>query len=176
MTWKRLSFQHAQLAGKAYAGFATEQPKVMPSAPQLSGQCKRISSAVHFYQNRNLEAYASRPATRMTLRQLVRGHFFAREAWAEKCAGILWKIYERGAFDQGTSSGWGSYDVALYACFAERKLCPDRAPYTNRAQTSRHASAPLRSCDARGCSEGIRGEFAQGFCVGSGLKADGGDL
>ena len=79
MTWKRLSFQHAQLAGKAYAGLATEQPKIMPSAPQLSGHCKRISSAVHFYQNRNLEAYASRPATRMTLRQLVRGHFFLRE-------------------------------------------------------------------------------------------------
>ncbi|KAI0677540.1 alpha-ketoacid dehydrogenase kinase [Trametes maxima] len=35
------------------------------------GTTRGVSSAVHFYQARQLEAYASKPATRLTLRQLV---------------------------------------------------------------------------------------------------------
>ncbi|KAI0335479.1 alpha-ketoacid dehydrogenase kinase N-terminal domain-containing protein [Cubamyces sp. BRFM 1775] len=40
-----------------------------------------ISTAVHFYQNRQLEEYASKPATRLTLRQLV---FFGKSMNAER--------------------------------------------------------------------------------------------
>ncbi|KAI0832432.1 alpha-ketoacid dehydrogenase kinase N-terminal domain-containing protein [Trametes gibbosa] len=36
-----------------------------------SSGMRRISTATHFYQNKQLEALASRPATRLTLRQLV---------------------------------------------------------------------------------------------------------
>ncbi|EIW61947.1 alpha-ketoacid dehydrogenase kinase N-terminal domain-containing protein [Trametes versicolor FP-101664 SS1] len=35
------------------------------------GTVRRISTSTHFYQNKHLEAYASKPATRLTLRQLV---------------------------------------------------------------------------------------------------------
>lgn len=42
---------------------------------------RHISTAVHFYQNRHLEAYASKPATRLTLRQLV---FFGKSMNEER--------------------------------------------------------------------------------------------
>ncbi|KAI0774285.1 alpha-ketoacid dehydrogenase kinase [Fomes fomentarius] len=47
----------------------------------LAPGTRRISSATHFYQNRQLEAYASKPATRLTLRQLV---FFGRSMNEER--------------------------------------------------------------------------------------------
>ncbi len=43
-----------------------------PHTPEPIFYARSVSTAVHFYQNRQLEAYASKPATRMTLRQLVR--------------------------------------------------------------------------------------------------------
>ncbi|KAH9943427.1 alpha-ketoacid dehydrogenase kinase [Epithele typhae] len=40
-------------------------------APLQQALFPGVSSAVHFYQNKQLEAYAAKPATRLTLRQLV---------------------------------------------------------------------------------------------------------
>ncbi|CDO75599.1 hypothetical protein BN946_scf184858.g39 [Trametes cinnabarina] len=45
------------------------------------GRRRVISTAVHFYQNRVLEEYASKPATRLTLRQLV---FFGKSMNEER--------------------------------------------------------------------------------------------
>ncbi len=42
-----------------------------PSHRHSLGTVRRISTSTHFYQNKHLEAYASKPATRLTLRQLV---------------------------------------------------------------------------------------------------------
>ncbi|TFL00462.1 hypothetical protein BDV98DRAFT_569040 [Pterulicium gracile] len=36
--------------------------------------CRRQSTALHFYQNRQLELYASKQAKRLSLRQLVTTH------------------------------------------------------------------------------------------------------
>ncbi|KAI0638198.1 alpha-ketoacid dehydrogenase kinase N-terminal domain-containing protein [Trametes polyzona] len=52
---------------------ARQRTFAVPTSSKHSalGRARRISTATHFYQNKQLEAYASRPATRLTLRQLV---------------------------------------------------------------------------------------------------------
>ncbi|KAI0660970.1 alpha-ketoacid dehydrogenase kinase N-terminal domain-containing protein [Cubamyces menziesii] len=54
----------------SFSALCTRQPGV-----------RSISTAVHFYQNRQLEEYASKPATRLTLRQLV---FFGKSMNEER--------------------------------------------------------------------------------------------
>ncbi|RDX55627.1 alpha-ketoacid dehydrogenase kinase N-terminal domain-containing protein [Lentinus brumalis] len=56
-------------------------PTWRPHTPEPIIYARSVSTAVHFYQNRQLEAYASKPATRMTLRQLV---FFGRSMNEER--------------------------------------------------------------------------------------------
>lgn len=60
----------------------------------LAHGTRRISSATHFYQNRQLEAYASKPATRLTLRQLVRACVWQEGAVWNGATGVLWEVYE----------------------------------------------------------------------------------
>ncbi|KAI0650731.1 alpha-ketoacid dehydrogenase kinase [Trametes meyenii] len=64
------------LTARASIRFAGQAPaRALPPTPTHNthwrGGPRSISTAVHFYQARQLEAYASKPATRLTLRQLV---------------------------------------------------------------------------------------------------------
>jgi len=78
----------------------------------LTAWPRRVASASHastsFYRNRILEAYADKPTTRLTLRQLVRLSFYTLRpvSWLRMpCptlpTGILWPRDERGAPHQG---------------------------------------------------------------------------
>ncbi|KAM5540525.1 hypothetical protein V8D89_005983 [Ganoderma adspersum] len=89
MTWPPLPSHTMQLAGRACSrsaawhafSFAPARPSpYLHDSPHQDG-VRRISTAVHFYQNRHLEAYASKPATRLTLRQLV---FFGKSMNEER--------------------------------------------------------------------------------------------
>ena len=67
---------------------------------------RSISTAVHFYQNRQLELYASKEAQRLTLRQLVcwNVRWNCDYAMIMLCIGVLWTLHE-----WGTSHQSGSY-------------------------------------------------------------------
>ncbi|EJF61246.1 alpha-ketoacid dehydrogenase kinase [Dichomitus squalens LYAD-421 SS1] len=91
MTW-RISPPHTrQLArtvcsrttsGRVYS--ASVRPAILYSHElrlYRPGGVRDVSTAVHFYQNRHLEAFASKPATRLTLRQLV---FFGKSMNEER--------------------------------------------------------------------------------------------
>lgn len=61
------------------------------------------STALHFYQNRQLELYASKEAKRLSLRQLVKStlqnQFFSH---THGVIGVLWATHGRGETDKGT--------------------------------------------------------------------------
>jgi hypothetical protein len=49
-------------------------PTTLP-APRAIPPCRYASTALQFYQNRQLELYASKEAKRLTLRQLVQSTY-----------------------------------------------------------------------------------------------------
>ena len=74
MSWHTLASTPMLLTGRAstlktLAGHALPSSRLRSAEPLAPARL--VSTAVHFYQNRQLEAYASKPATRLTLRQLV---------------------------------------------------------------------------------------------------------
>ncbi|KAI9063232.1 alpha-ketoacid dehydrogenase kinase N-terminal domain-containing protein [Trametes sanguinea] len=73
----------ASLASTRLAGLAPARATLASSSHAVLWRTnrRRISTAVHFYQNRVLEEYASKPATRLTLRQLV---FFGKSMNEER--------------------------------------------------------------------------------------------
>ncbi|KAI0771640.1 alpha-ketoacid dehydrogenase kinase N-terminal domain-containing protein [Trametes elegans] len=79
MSWLSFSASLPMFASRASSTSAGKVPLRALPPPSRAAICsshppggrRRISTAVHFYQNRQLEAYASKPATRLTLRQLV---------------------------------------------------------------------------------------------------------
>ncbi|KAI0719543.1 alpha-ketoacid dehydrogenase kinase N-terminal domain-containing protein [Cerioporus squamosus] len=86
MSWHILTSTPMLLAGRAStlktpARHAAALPTLRSHPPESMVSIRPVSTAVHFYQNRQLEAYASKPATRMTLRQLV---FFGRSMNEER--------------------------------------------------------------------------------------------
>ncbi|KAI0750868.1 alpha-ketoacid dehydrogenase kinase [Daedaleopsis nitida] len=85
MAFSCLSSTPMQLAGRAHRPTiprtALVAPHPLPSSRTTACIMRRASTAVQFYQNRQLEAFASKPATRLTLRQLV---FFGRSMNEER--------------------------------------------------------------------------------------------
>lgn len=83
MTWQHLSsaatMNASRVTTKAAAACQAHARALLPTpgggGPNHSRRplvtVRRISTSTHFYQNKHLEAYASKPATRLTLRQLV---------------------------------------------------------------------------------------------------------
>lgn len=69
------------------------------------GRARQESTALHFYQNRQLELYASKEANRLTLRQLVgpvfSSAYVTRNHLSTSNTGLFWSTYERGTIDQG---------------------------------------------------------------------------
>lgn len=72
-----------------------------PAQRHILDFVRRESTARHFYQNRQLELYASKEAQRLTLRQLVR--IIVGPRWEDnqcsKCpawrlSGLLWATYD----------------------------------------------------------------------------------
>jgi hypothetical protein len=59
-------------------------------------QARFLSTNPHFYQNRQLELFATREAKRLSLRQLVHGLSYRRDNHVRIYApsGLFWKIYE----------------------------------------------------------------------------------
>lgn len=73
-------------------------------SPRLSTMSvgRGLSSAVHFYANRQLELYAAKEANRLTLRQLVRGDLSSLLSSMMKLRpGLFRPVNERGKAHQG---------------------------------------------------------------------------
>lgn len=92
MTWLLLLSHTMQLAGRACSRSTARQAVMFAPASHGSPRQdarRRISTAAHFYQNRHLEVYASKPATRLTLRQLVRARMYLTETWNGSCVQVF---------------------------------------------------------------------------------------
>ena len=86
-----------------------------------------VSSALHFYQNRQLELYAAKETKRLTLRQLV-SYFGASSRLCLKIIpeGVLRTVYERGASHQGKFHPCSkSSNLLILIYYQGRKLCQD---------------------------------------------------
>ena len=68
---------------------------------------RQASTALHFYQNRQLELYASKETKRLTLRQLVSEVFLSQTNPIHKVVknpGLFWSIHERRTTTQSACS------------------------------------------------------------------------
>jgi hypothetical protein len=75
-----------------------------------------LSSAIHFYRNKQLELYASKETKRLTLRQLVGSLFDIVDALSlQQLPGLLWEEYERGQNHQGNVASSPDYSRHVLA-------------------------------------------------------------
>lgn len=74
--------------------------RLRPQLPCPHARCR--STALHFYQNRQLDVYAAKEAHRLTLRQLVHYFLFVnRLALIHVVSGLLRTPNGRGTTNQG---------------------------------------------------------------------------
>lgn len=66
--------------------------------PRLTLGRRLESTALHFYQNRQLELYAAKETKRLTLRQLVCFCSIVDVLVVDDHPGVLWSFYQRGAY------------------------------------------------------------------------------
>jgi hypothetical protein len=131
---------------------------------------RKRSTALHFYQNRQLERYSSKEAKRLTLRQLVAllslvSHpgsgatqipdlqvFFGRTMDEERLIKVLDAFFH-------------VLTLTLWLWPTECQLCPHRATRAHCAQTTRLASSALCCGDTRRCCKSLRSSFPVFPCL-----------
>ena len=128
------------------------------------------STALHFYQNQQLDRYASKEAKRLTLRQLV--HFFVRQPYNHSHI-VDWQVFFGRSMDaerliKALGCELCSQAIQLTILFtlsAECKLCSHRTGCTHCSPTKRYASLAICCGHTRRAWKGLWGPFGPRYNI-----------